>query len=541
MAITSVAGATFTRSPVGPTSTTGWAKVQCSAYLKTTALAERTLVAFGTALVIGTDALNRLTLTLDGTLVAVGITPVPLHAWVWWGYRKFIASGVVTHTVKMTLSACVNNAAGLATPTTEILSNVVVTTTGPNTVTLHVPAGCSVVNFKVATSAFGGSAGGLDSVRAQWQPSGSETSYTWRAPLRFPNDCYDHREISGANGDFFVDLHDWTSRTGTVTLDAADPGVLTGKLCSAFLGLSPRYVPPSLWEHDPISAPSPAVSVQQPTGGLSSFIRQDCLPDGAEINRIAIGCTADLLDPNQAPLGVLTPAIYAVWTWDGGGPTEVAPFSVHFTYYDWIHLSVPTGFEAFGPSALYSADVDIKAYWGPLTGTGPLTDCATYRLHEIGVSVLYLGPQAGCDVVIEPPAEETVPPGSLRFDGYPLGFPLLISQAVETVRRPWLRRATHLSREDRLESHHAFELDVEVGVGNVDAPDPTVTLRWSDDGGHTWSHHHTRTLGTSSQTAKRVRWQRLGRPRDRVYEVSGSDPVKIALIDAYLSTSPGIH
>ena len=116
-----------------------------------------------------------------------------------------------------------------------------------------------------------------------------------------------------------------------------------------------------------------------------------------------------------------------------------------------------------------------------------------------------------------------------------------VAQQTEVVRRKWLRRATHLSDEDRRLFHHAFELDLEAGVGNDDAPDPDVMLRWSDDGGHTWSNEHWRKAGVAGDFGKRVRWQRLGAARDRVYEVSGSDPVKIALIDAYLRTTPGLH
>jgi hypothetical protein len=33
--------------------------------------------------------------------------------------------------------------------------------------------------------------------------------------------------------------------------------------------------------------------------------------------------------------------------------------------------------------------------------------------------------------------------------------------------------------------------------------------------------------------------RRLGDARDRIYEVSGTDPVKIALIDAYLTIDGG--
>jgi hypothetical protein len=75
----------------------------------------------------------------------------------------------------------------------------------------------------------------------------------------------------------------------------------------------------------------------------------------------------------------------------------------------------------------------------------------------------------------------------------------------------------------------------------VQGSDPQVMLRWSDDGGHTWSNEHWRSMGKLGQTGRRVLWRRLGmtmKLRDRVYEVSGTDPVKIAIMGAELIASP---
>lgn len=67
-----------------------------------------------------------------------------------------------------------------------------------------------------------------------------------------------------------------------------------------------------------------------------------------------------------------------------------------------------------------------------------------------------------------------------------------------------------------------------------------VMLRWSDDGGHTWSNYNTRPMGAIGATGTRVIWRRLGmtlKLRDRVYEVTGTDPVKIAIMGAELLIS----
>jgi hypothetical protein len=66
---------------------------------------------------------------------------------------------------------------------------------------------------------------------------------------------------------------------------------------------------------------------------------------------------------------------------------------------------------------------------------------------------------------------------------------------------------------------------------------PQVMLRWSDDGGHTWSNEHWKSMGRIGQFGYRTIWRRLGmtmKIRDRVYEISGTDPVKIAIMGAEL-------
>jgi hypothetical protein len=75
----------------------------------------------------------------------------------------------------------------------------------------------------------------------------------------------------------------------------------------------------------------------------------------------------------------------------------------------------------------------------------------------------------------------------------------------------------------------------------VEGANPEVMLRWSDDGGHTWSNEHWASMGRIGQYGRRVFWRRLGmtlKLRDRVYEVSGTDPVKIAIVGAELLLSP---
>ena len=78
-------------------------------------------------------------------------------------------------------------------------------------------------------------------------------------------------------------------------------------------------------------------------------------------------------------------------------------------------------------------------------------------------------------------------------------------------------------------------------VGAVPVPAPQAMLRWSDDGGHTWSNEHWTSMGRIGEYGHRTIWRRLGmtlKLRDRVYEVSGTDPVKLAIMGAELHASP---
>ena len=84
--------------------------------------------------------------------------------------------------------------------------------------------------------------------------------------------------------------------------------------------------------------------------------------------------------------------------------------------------------------------------------------------------------------------------------------------------------------------HGALQVDMEAGVGLVTGQgnDPQAMLRWSDDGGHTWSNYHSRTIGAIGKYATRVIWRRLGIAFQRVYELSISDPVKVVILGAVL-------
>jgi hypothetical protein len=106
-----------------------------------------------------------------------------------------------------------------------------------------------------------------------------------------------------------------------------------------------------------------------------------------------------------------------------------------------------------------------------------------------------------------------------------------------------VRRAPHLFNENKRIAYDKFELHVEAGLGLTtgDGSNPQISLRWSDNGGQTWSNYQTRSLGALGAYSQRAIWRRLGTARDRVFEVSCSEPIPLRIIDAYLDIRPGLY
>lgn len=113
-----------------------------------------------------------------------------------------------------------------------------------------------------------------------------------------------------------------------------------------------------------------------------------------------------------------------------------------------------------------------------------------------------------------------------------------------------LRAAPYINNEKKRIFFSEFDLDMEVGEGNPSAVEPVappaepvnpvINLRWSNDGGYTWSSYYPMNFGPSGAYLARVIWRRLGNARQRVFEVStGQNSTKLTLINAYLELVGG--
>ena len=87
----------------------------------------------------------------------------------------------------------------------------------------------------------------------------------------------------------------------------------------------------------------------------------------------------------------------------------------------------------------------------------------------------------------------------------------------------------------------SLQVDMETGVGlsTGQGSDPLLMLRWSDDGGHSWSNYRTGSVGKIGEYSHRVKFNRLGAGRNRVFEISMTDPVKFAVLGAVAEVEAG--
>lgn len=104
-----------------------------------------------------------------------------------------------------------------------------------------------------------------------------------------------------------------------------------------------------------------------------------------------------------------------------------------------------------------------------------------------------------------------------------------------------VRRAPHINQENQRLTFDRLELEADRGVGltSGQGSDPQLMLRYSNDGGKTFGTQRNRTLGKIGEWDTRIRWNRCGSARDRVFEVAVSDPVPARLLNAYLTVRAG--
>ena len=175
--------------------------------------------------------------------------------------------------------------------------------------------------------------------------------------------------------------------------------------------------------------------------------------------------------------------------------------------------ALPTGQNNLKRTAQHTLQLDTES-----GGVAP-TELINVRVVDTTTGEDFLLQEDSDDILIEVPGPPDV---ILQEDGFELlqedGDPIVI---VETTVADG-------------------KIVLQTGQLVAEQLDPQVMLRWSDDGGHTWSNEHWRSMGKAGEWSYRVFWRRLGmteKLRDRVYEVSGTDPIKLAIMGAELELS----
>lgn len=97
------------------------------------------------------------------------------------------------------------------------------------------------------------------------------------------------------------------------------------------------------------------------------------------------------------------------------------------------------------------------------------------------------------------------------------------------------------TENNELARHHFVRIDMEAGVGltSGQGSDPQIFLEWSDEDAETFGNKHLLNVGKQGKKKTRVFKRKLGIARSRIYRISGTDPVKTAILGGYADVRPG--
>lgn len=100
-----------------------------------------------------------------------------------------------------------------------------------------------------------------------------------------------------------------------------------------------------------------------------------------------------------------------------------------------------------------------------------------------------------------------------------------------------VRVLTHLLDELKQIRYNSLTIGFETGVGlqSGQGSEPLINLRVSSDGARTWSNLYSKSIGAVGKYQQEVTFRRLGISQQKTFEISTSEPVKIAITGAYLN------
>jgi hypothetical protein len=172
----------------------------------------------------------------------------------------------------------------------------------------------------------------------------------------------------------------------------------------------------------------------------------------------------------------------------------------------------------------------------PTAGRSLLYDASTSIWSEVqtgvGLSARHIGNQS------------VIFAGSTYLTDYTTGNLLKLDPKVYTDNGTAIKRqlrSRHLMQNDNLFTVDELCIDMETGVGlqSGQGQNPQVMVRYSNDGGRTYSIERWFGLGLVGQYLWRVLSRRWGQARDGVFELTMTDPVKFVVTEAYANIRPG--
>jgi hypothetical protein len=265
--------------------------------------------------------------------------------------------------------------------------------------------------------------------------------------------------------------------------------------------------------------------------GAASFPFQRVGGSQLEQGCAAVGSAA-ICDNTVFWLGADARGTGVVYRADGLLPTRISTHAVEAAIqgYSTISDAVASVYQAEGhlfyslhfptAGAVWTYDVCTgmwheRAYWSAATATW-LEDLGRYRAYGFGK---HLAVDFSTGNVLE----------MSRSYATDVGAPLR-----------WLRRAPFINSDNVRLFFRWFQLDMQVGGGLASGLEPTVAIRWTNDGG-TWSNYRTVSCGSTGAYSMRAITRMCGMGRNRAFEASGSDPIPdVTLIQAFLGLEKGL-
>lgn len=176
----------------------------------------------------------------------------------------------------------------------------------------------------------------------------------------------------------------------------------------------------------------------------------------------------------------------------------------------------------------------MVAFTFPTAGRTLVYDCTTTEWHEMSsYGIGYWRPYCQVNAYGMQLVGDSQNTGLIGFLD-----PTAYTEFGEPMIATWIHQPVY-SGHDRIR-HRRLEIVLGTGEAPLSGQGsiPEITLKISDDGGHTWRTLPTRSLGSEGERYVRAQWWNLGMARERVYQFNLSDPIALWLTDATLEIYP---